>query len=131
MSIEVGLSELADAVARYRFAYLLTSDGDARPRAVAVTPGIDGESFVIDGIGRRSRDNLVARPDVTLLWPPGSVSGYSLIVDGLATMYGDSVRVAPTRAVLHRPAPRPGPSAPGECESDCVELPLPSPSDPT
>jgi hypothetical protein len=130
MSIEVGLSELADAVTRYRFAYLLTSDGDARPRAVAVTPGIDGRSFVIDGIGQRSRNNLVARPDITLLWPPESITGYSLIVDGQATAYGDSVRVAPTRAVLHRPAPRPGPSAPGECGSDCVELALPNTSDP-
>lgn len=130
MSIQVELSTLADAVARYRFAYLLTIGGEGPPHALAVTPTVDGDVLTVDGIGRRTRDNLLARPSVTLLWPPESVDEYSLIVDGQAVASGESARITPTRAVLHRPAPRPGPVAQGACGSDCVELPLPAgPSD--
>jgi len=126
MSIEVELSELADTVARYRFAYLLTVGDDGRSRALAVTPGIDGAALVVEAVGRRSRENLLAQPEVTLLWPPVSVDGYSLIVDGEASVREESVRVTPIRAVLHRPALKPDSPTPGGCESDCIELSLPA-----
>lgn len=126
MSIQVELSALADAVARYRFAYLLTVGGEGPPHALAVTPTVDGAVLTINGIGRRTRDNLLARPEVTLVWPPEAVDEYSLIVDGQAAASGESARITPTRAVLHRPAPRPEPAAEGGCGSDCVELPLPA-----
>ena len=126
MSIEVELSTLADAMVRYRFAYLLTVGSEGPPHALAVTPTVDEGVLTVDGIGRRTRDNLLARPSVTLVWPPESVDEYSLIVDGQAATSGESVRITPTRAVLHRPAPRPGPVAEGTCGSDCVELPLPA-----
>ena len=124
MSIPVELGELAKAVAQYRFAYLLTSSADAAPHAVAVVPVLEGGSLLVHGIGRRTRDNLLARPAVGLVWPPSSEADYSLIVDGQAQMDGEVLRIVPTRAVLHRPAPRPGPVAPGGCGSDCVELEL-------
>ncbi|MGE0798867.1 MAG: pyridoxamine 5'-phosphate oxidase family protein [Lautropia sp.] len=122
MSIPVELPGLAEVMARYRFAYLLTTNADGAPHAVAMSPVLDGGALVVNGIGRRTRENLLARPAVGLVWPPLSEADYSLIVDGRAAMDGDSLRVTPTRAVLHRPVPRPGPVAPGGCGSDCVEL---------
>lgn len=126
MSIPVELSGLAEVMARYRFAYLLTSSvNGAAPHAVAVVPTLEGGALVVSGLGRRTRENLLAQPAVGLVWPPLSEADYSLIVDGQAAMEGETLRVTPSRAVLHRPAPRPGPVATGACGSDCVELPVP------
>ncbi|MDQ2883923.1 MAG: hypothetical protein M3Y48_22910 [Actinomycetota bacterium] len=59
-----------------------------------------------------------------MVWPPADPGDYSLIVDGVGSMRDDELAVAPTRAVLHRPAPpRTTPTGDG-CESDCVELPV-------
>lgn len=124
MSIAVDLSELAQTMARYRFAYLLTASPQGAPHAVAVVPTPDGSALVIDGIGRRTRENLMRQSAVGLVWPPQDEAGYSLIVDGQAAPDGERLRITPTRAVLHRPAPRPGPVDPGTCGSDCVELAL-------
>ncbi|MCO6441713.1 MAG: hypothetical protein J5I81_11620 [Nitrococcus mobilis] len=126
MSIQVELSTLADTVTRYRFAYLLTVGAAGPPHAVAVMPRIDGGVFTVEGLGRRTRSNLCARPVITLVWPPESLDGYSLIVDGETATDGDSVRITPMRAVLHRPARRPEPVTEGACGSDCIELPLPA-----
>ncbi len=125
MSIEVELPSLVEVLGRYRFAYLLTSRDGAAPRAVAVAPVLEAGELVVDGVGRRTRENLLAQPQVSLVWPPASEDGYSLIIDGQAVPDGESVRVRPGRAVLHRPAPRPGPVAEGTCGSDCVELDVP------
>lgn len=121
MSIPVDLAELADAMAVYRFAYLLSIADDGRPHAVAVVPHLADGALVVGDLGRRSSGNLAARPAATLLWPPADPAGYSLIVDGDATSVtkdpaGDGVRsavtIAPTRAVLHRSA-APGDDAAG------------------
>ena len=46
------------------------------------------------------------RSSVSVVFPPVEHSdGYSLVVDGDATVDGSLVDVAPTWAVLHRPAP--------------------------
>lgn len=124
MSIPVELSALADAMACYRFAYLLTSGAKGAPHAVAITPVLRDGRLDLGDLGRRTRENALARPEVGLVWPPQSVDDYSLIVDGVAEVAEHGVRVTPTRAVLHRPAPAPGPAAPGACGSDCVELKL-------
>ncbi|MFT3801020.1 MAG: pyridoxamine 5'-phosphate oxidase family protein [Burkholderiaceae bacterium] len=127
MSIPVELSGLADAMAGYRFAYLMTTSGKGAPHAVAVSVVLDQGLLIVEGIGRRTRENALARPAVGLVWPPESASGYSLIVDGQASVVADQVRIAPTRAVLHRPV-QPASSAqsgpPGACGSDCVEIPI-------
>jgi hypothetical protein len=125
MSIEVELSSLAQTMSRFRFAYLLTNRAGSAPRAVAVVPVIDAGELLVDGIGQRTLDNLRTQPEVGLVWPPASEGEYSLIVDGHAAADGRSVRIRPSRAVLHRPAPRPDPVEPGACGSDCVELGLP------
>lgn len=105
MSIEVALSALADTVARYRFAYLLTVGELGPPHAVAVTPRVDSGVLEVSGTGRRTRENVQTRPDVTLVWPPTSAETFSLIVDGQAAVRGEALRITPLRAVLHRPAP--------------------------
>jgi hypothetical protein len=124
MSIPVELTSLASVIARYRFAYLMTTSAKGAPRAVAVAAVLQGGELVVNGIGRRTRENALARPVVGLVWPPQSEADYSLIIDGQAAVTGESLRITPTRAVLHRPLPSPEPNASGVCGSDCVELDL-------
>ena len=124
MSIPVELSDMATAMARYRFAYLLTGADQGAPHAIAVTPTLDGSTLVVQGVGRRTGKNLQTRAEVALVWPPLEAADYSLIVDGSASVAGDQVRIVPARAVLHRPAPAPEPQPQGSCTSDCVELKL-------
>lgn len=124
MSTAVDLDELGRVMADYRFAYLMTVGNEAEPHAVAVVPSlVDGELLIHDP-GSRTRSNALARPTVSLVWPPTDVDEYSLIVDGAAGQGSDGLRIAPTRAVLHRPAPSPDGSGP--CGSDCREISTPS-----
>jgi hypothetical protein len=135
MSIPVELAELADAMAVYRFGYLLSTADDGRAHVVAAVPTIPDGVLTVTGLGRRTSANIAARPEVTVLWPPADPAGYSLILDGRASVADQgAVTIVPERAVLHRPpqpaadAPDPavaGDPAPG-CESDCVEIPLTS-----
>lgn len=122
MSVEVKPEQLAAALARYDFAYLITVSADAQSHVVAVTPTLKADTLTVTGLGRRTRSNAEANPSVTLVWPPVEAGDYSLIVDGAATLGDDSLALTPSRAVLHRSAPRPDATA-GGCESDCVELP--------
>jgi hypothetical protein len=122
MSIPVDLTELADTLRDYTAGYLLTVSEEQRPHAVSVRPTFDGQALVVDGLGTRTRVNLEARPDVTVLWPPFEYGGYSLIVDGRATVSDVGVSVVPEHAVLHRPA-EPGAEKSGTgCAADCVPL---------
>ena len=121
MSVPVELTELADQIAtRSMGPYLLTSDDDGRPHATAITlRWEDGE--LVGPCGRSSGRNAVARPSVSLLFPPDAPGGYSLIVDADATIddVGDSrlARLRPTHAILHRPAEVPDPTT--DCAHDC------------
>ncbi|HEX4987116.1 MAG TPA: hypothetical protein VFV71_13720 [Burkholderiales bacterium] len=124
MSIPVELSGLASVIARYRFAYLMTTNARGAPHAVAVSAALENGELVVRGVGRRTRENALERPAVGLVWPPQSESDYSLIVDGRAVVAGDLLRIAPSRAVLHRPAPPRQPDVTGACGSDCVEIDL-------
>jgi hypothetical protein len=124
MSIEVALPALAESLRAYRFAYLLTVGDDMRAHVVAVTPVLADDVLLVTEPGRRTRANLVGRGSVTLVWPPADPADHSLIVDGVGSLQGDELTVAPTRAVLHRPAPPGAVAVPGECASDCVELPV-------
>ena len=116
MSIAVQLDELREiAEQQAPYAYLLTVADDGRPHAVALRMTIGEDEIVCDG-GKTSCKNASARPDVSLLWPPVDVADYSLIVDGTARVNGSTVRIAPTRAVRHRPAPDGG--------NDCAPVSL-------
>ncbi len=104
MSIPVAIDDLAAAIGEYGWAYLLTVRDDLRPHIVAVTPAWDDEQLVMD-VGRGTARNTSARPSISLCYPPVDDGGYSLIIDGEATVDDEAtVRFAPTGAVLHRPA---------------------------
>ncbi len=114
MSIPVELDDLREVAARQMpFAYLLTVSENDRPHAVAITPYV-GETTITCEAGRHSCSNATARPNVSLLWPPGDVDDYSLIVDGQATVDGTTLQITLERAVRHRPAPGGG--------SDCAPV---------
>jgi hypothetical protein len=115
MSEKIDLDELASSLRHYGFAYLLTVGDDHRAHAVAVRPSLDGRVLEIAGLGRRTRANLEARPDISLVWPPFEHGGYSLIVDGRASLTEAGATVTPEHAVLHRPAE-------DGTGSDCVSL---------
>ncbi|MEM7337456.1 MAG: pyridoxamine 5'-phosphate oxidase family protein [Actinomycetota bacterium] len=109
MSIEVALDELVAEVTRRGPGYLLTTVADGRPHVMHVSFDTEGVSLSCD-VGRSARRNIEAQPAVTLLWPAAEPGGYSLIVDGSATVAsaegtaGGRVTVDPSHAVLHRPA---------------------------
>jgi hypothetical protein len=124
MSILVISPQLVETLTRYRFAYLLTIGDDAGAHVVAVSATLVNDSLFVTGLGQRTRANLAAHPEVTLVWSPANPSDYSLIVDGVGAMRDDELAVTPTRAVLHRPAPPQTTTTGGGCDSDCVELPV-------
>lgn len=108
MSIEVPLDELGEAVRARDFCYLLTVSDDQWPHLLALRPAVeqsDGLRLVLDAGGGRACRNAEARPQISLVFPPVETGGMSLVVDGVAEVTGETVSVAPTWAVLHRPAP--------------------------
>jgi len=124
MSIPVPLERLRAALdERPPAAYLLTVSDDGRPHAVHVRVAWDGDRLAVD-VGTRSAGNAAARPSVSLLYPVRTDGDYSLIIDGTAEVAtradGRRVSIAPTKAILHRPAAAPEPGA--ACADDCVPL---------
>jgi len=110
MSIEVTIDQLFDDVERWGFGYLLTVSEGERTHLLALRPAIVGEGdqrcLRFDAEGRRACRNASERPNVSIVFPPADDSeGYSLVVDGRATVVDRYVDVRPTGAVLHRPAP--------------------------
>ena len=103
VSIPVAIPDLEAATVEYAWAYLLTVRDDLRPHVVAVTPVWRDGSLEMD-VGRGTGRNAAERPAVTLCYPPVQEGGYSLIVDGDASVSDQTVRFTPTGAVLHRPA---------------------------
>jgi len=104
-------------------AYVITTGDGARPHVVLAEVSRQGSGFVAE-VGKRTAANARRQPHVSLLFPVRDPSDYSLIVDAVATVEEpDRLRLAPTRAVLHRPAPASAPAA-SSCGSDCVPLSL-------
>ena len=99
----MAIPDLEAATVEYAWAYLLTVRDDLRPHVVAVTPVWRDGSLEMD-VGRGTGRNAAERPAVTLCYPPVQEGGYSLIVDGDASVSDQTVRFTPTGAVLHRPA---------------------------
>jgi len=124
MSVKVDLDTLAEALGDFSFAYLVTVGDDYRAHTVAVDPVLTDGTLRLGSAGNSTRRNATAHPDVTLVWPPRTAGGYTLIVDGRATVDGadeGGLRIQPTGAVLHRPATPGAPTASG-CGDDCVPL---------
>ncbi|MFZ4810967.1 MAG: pyridoxamine 5'-phosphate oxidase family protein [Ilumatobacteraceae bacterium] len=103
MSIRVAIEELEQALAEYPWGYVLTVSDDGRAHVLAVpTHYVDG--VLVAPIGRSTTVNVSERPDVSMLFPPASGTGYSLIVDGTATIVDGDLHLDPVTAVRHRPA---------------------------
>ena len=122
MSVKVDLDQLAGALADFTFAYLITVGDDFRAHTVAVQPVLGDGVFDVGSIGNTTRRNVGGHDDVTLVWPPREPGGYTLIVDGQGQPADDSLKVVPTRAVLHRPATPDTPATNPGCLHDCVPL---------
>lgn len=103
MSIPVEVERLADTLADFDAGYLL-STVDGRVKAVSVVLTHADGALRVAAPGRGSLANVRANPVVTLLLPPRAAPGYSLLVDGTATVDGEDVVVVATSAVLHKPA---------------------------
>lgn len=103
MSIAVPLDELAAALSAHPWGYLATVGEDGRAKCLAVPTQFVAGALVAT-VGRRTAENVVARPAVTMVFPGATGEEYSLIVDGDAQVDGDELKVTPTWAVRHRPA---------------------------
>jgi len=103
--MKVELGELNERLREYGFAYLVTVGAEGRAHVLAVMPEVVDRGLLVGGIGKHSVANASTRPDVTLVWPPATDGGFSLIVDGTATVGDGELTVAPGKAILHRPAP--------------------------
>jgi hypothetical protein len=106
MSVPVEIGELPAAIlAQTPWCYLLTVSDQGSPRAVAVAPvwSPDGRSLQLE-VGRRTAANVATRPNVSLVWPPSTPAGMSLIVDGQAVADALQLSIQPTTAVMHRSA---------------------------
>jgi hypothetical protein len=121
MTMKVELGELAERLADYAFAYLVTVGDDGCAHLLAVLPELVGDALTIGGVGKHSLRNVATHPTATLVWPPASPDGFSLIVDGAAAVGGDDgvIVVTPTKAILHRPAVD---SAGKRTGSDCAPV---------
>jgi hypothetical protein len=120
MSVKVDLTQLADALTDFTFAYLVTVGGDHRAHTVAVQPVLTDGIIDVGAIGKGTRNNVAQHDGVTLVWPPSEPGGYTLIVDGQGEPTDDRLKVVPSRAVLHRPATPESPATNPDCLHDCV-----------
>ena len=120
MSISVDVAKLEAALADFGAGYLLSTAGHGRVKAVTVEPKVVDGALIITGPGGGSSRNITENGQVTVLFPPMEPRGYTLLIDGTATIEGDNARVVPSSAVLHRPASHSdGPGVPGGCGHDC------------
>lgn len=115
----VDLDRLTEALTEYGSAFLTTVADDHQAHTVMVDPVFTDGVFDVGEVGTRTATNIAAHPAVTLLWPPRAPGGYALMVDGRADG-GDTVRVVPTKALLHRRAAPGSPAAESGCLHDCV-----------
>lgn len=123
MSIPVDPADLRQALADFDSGYLLTTSSP-QVKVVTVDPvaGDDGK-LRIAGPGRGTLRNLAENAVVTVVFWPRERHGYTLLVDGSATVDGEDVVVTATAAVLHRPAAHAdGPLPPDGCGHDCAPV---------
>ena len=115
----VDLERLANALPDYDQAFLVTVGDDHLPHSVMVDPVLADGVFDVGAFGGHTATNIAAHPMVTLLWPPRQPGGYALMVDGRAEPFAGTLRVVPTKALLHRRA-EPAAVADSGCLHDCV-----------
>ena len=102
MSVLVDVADIPARLAEFDRGYLLTSK-DGLVKAVSIRAVPEDGGLRIPTPGRGSVANVDANPNVTLVFPPLVDPGMSLLVDGIGSVDGEDVLVAPTGAVLHKP----------------------------
>lgn len=118
--MSVDLPRLAEALADFDYAFLVTVGDGGTPHTVMVDPVLTDGIFEVGAVGDRTSANVAQHPDVTLLWPPRQSGGYALMVDGRAEPSAAGLRVVPAKALLHRRAAPGSPAAESGCLHDCV-----------
>ena len=118
MSIRVAVDDLQRVVACFGWGYLVSVGGERPHIEAQPITWLDG-ALHIAGIGQTSMTNIIRKPQVTLVFPPGAAvavagsveqvpAGFTLIVDGAAEIAERAKRTAilvrPSSAVFHRPA---------------------------
>jgi hypothetical protein len=121
MSVKVDPDRLADTLADFTFAYLITVGDDFRAHTVAIHPVLVDGVLDVGTVGNRTRRNVDRHPDITVVWPPREPGGYTLIVDGRGDLTDTALAITPVTAVLHRRAAPDSTTAAG-CGDDCVPL---------
>lgn len=123
MSIPVEVGDLRRALEDFGAGYLLTTSSSGTVKVVTVEPTVEDGVVLVTGPGQGTLGNLAGNTAVTLVFPPLEQRGFTMLVDGTAETVGDDVRIAPTGAVLHRPASHAdGPPPPDGCGHDCQPL---------
>ena len=113
MSVRIEPSDVADAVNRRPYAYVVTASPEG-PHVRAVVARWSGEAFVAR-VGKQTSVNVARTETVTVVWPPlpggecrDQFDNHTVIADCTATCSdnGDSfeLHARPTSAVWHRPA---------------------------
>ena len=122
MSIPVDVGDLTAVLEDFASGYLLTTT-DGRVKVVTVDPTPDLTGLLVRAPGRGTLRNLAANDAVTLMFPPRTPRGHTLLVDGSGSVVGEDVVVEPRAAVLHRPASHADapPSGTG-CGHDCAPV---------
>ena len=91
-----------DEVGQWGFGYLLTVSDDSTTHLLALRPLVSGEVLRFEAGGGRASRNATARPQVSIVFPPAEHSnGFSLVVNGEATVDGEFVDVRPTSLRPH------------------------------
>ena len=122
MSVKLDLEQLAETLAGFTSAYLITVGDDYRAHTVAVDPVLTDGLLDVGTVGNSTRRNATQHPDVTIVWPPSEPGGYTLIVDGRGTPTDTALTITPMSAVLHRKATPGAPASTTGCADDCVPL---------
>jgi len=102
VSVPVDLEALESTATVLGAEALLVTVSDAATPHVVSTLVRWRDGAIETGAGRRTAANIEVHPAVTLLWPAVHDGAYRLIVDGDASVAGETVTVTPTFAVLHR-----------------------------
>lgn len=127
MSIPVAAKDILKTINEYGSStYLISATADNHPHVANLTFTIDKNDLILT-VGKRGTKNLENCPQITMLWPPNELGGYSLIIDGMASKQEDldgsgSVwKISFDSGILHRPAQNPA-NNDSSCGSDCQTI---------
>lgn len=104
MTIPIPLDRLAETLWHFDSAVLVTLREGTWPRVLTVDPYVEGGLVVVPSPNPSGLKHVAANPLVTIYWPSPHRHGYTLIVDGIATVSGKDLHIEPDHAVLHRPS---------------------------